>query len=109
MAGDSYEPSDADGHRRRVRALVDLLPVRARRPILWLLRPEARWARIPAGVLLILGGFLGMFPVLGFWMLPLGVILIGEDIPIVRRGVKRSLDWLEKRCPHWFEPPERID
>jgi hypothetical protein len=36
-------------------------------------------------------------------MLPLGLILIAEDIPIVRRGLRRALDWLEKRrCPGAF-------
>ena len=54
----------------------------------------------------MLGGLLGFLPVLGFWMLPLGVILLAEDIPVVRRGVARALDWLEKRRPHWFKEPD---
>jgi hypothetical protein len=105
MARDQNAIPDADGRRRRLGALVHRLPLRARSAILWLFRPEARWARIPAGVLLVLGGLAGMLPVLGFWMLPLGLILIGEDVPLVRRGVNRALDWLEKRRPHWFTPP----
>ena len=95
------EPDDADSrrHRRRLAALADRLPGSIRGAIWWLLRPKSRWARIPAGVLLVLGGVLGMLPVLGFWMLPLGLVLIGEDVPLVRRGVNRVLAWIERRWP----------
>ena len=96
---------DDQHHRRRIAALVDRLPERMKAATVWLLRPEARWVRIPAGLLFISGGFLGMLPILGFWMLPLGVILIAEDVPIVRRGLRLVFDWLEKRRPHWFKPP----
>jgi hypothetical protein len=48
---------------------------------------------------LILGGFLAVLPGLGLWTLPLGFVLIAEDVPVVRRGLRRTLDWLEKRWP----------
>ncbi len=92
-------------HRRRLAALVDRLPGRFRGWVHWLLRPESRWARIPAGVLLILGGFLAVLPVFGLWMLPLGLILIAEDVPAVRRAVSRALTWMEKRWPGLFRSP----
>jgi hypothetical protein len=38
-------------------------------------------------------------------MFPLALILLAEDLPIVRRGVTRALDWLENRWPHWFARP----
>ena len=60
----------------------------------------------PAGVALILGGFFSILPVFGLSMLPLGLILLAEDLPIVRRGVARVLDWLENRWPHWFARPD---
>jgi len=94
-----------DDHHRRLARLIDRLPGRFRRWTLWLMKPESRYARIPAGVLLIFGGLLGMLPVLGFWMLPLGVVLLAEDLPIVRRGVARLLEWIERRWPHWFSEP----
>jgi hypothetical protein len=101
--------SAADGHdkrhRRRLENLTARLPAWIKGATLWLLRPESRWARIPAGVLLILGGFLAILPVFGLWMLPLGLILLAEDIPAVRRLVMRALDWLENRRPHWFSKP----
>jgi hypothetical protein len=103
----SSDDAEALHHRRRLERLIDRLPERFRRPTLWLLRPESRWARIPAGALLILGGFLAILPVFGLWMLPLGVILIAEDVPILRRGVARALDWIENRWLRLFKSPGR--
>ena len=59
------EPLDAkhERHRRRLANLIDRLPNRLRSVTHWLLRPESRWARVPAGALLILGGFLSILPV----------------------------------------------
>jgi hypothetical protein len=68
----------------------------------WLRKPASRWARLPAGILLILGGFLAILPVFGLWMLPLGLMLLADDIPPLRRVRDRALDWLERRRPHWF-------
>ncbi len=38
------------------------LPGPARSALTWVLRPEARWLRIPLALLLIFGGFLGFLP-----------------------------------------------
>ena len=43
------------------------------------------WLRISVGVFLILGGILGALPVLGFWMLPLGLILLSVDFRWAKR------------------------
>lgn len=51
-----------------------------------------RFVRIPIGILLVGCGVLGFLPVLGFWMLPLGIVVLAVDIPFVRhwfRGVRR--------------------
>lgn len=67
----------------------------------WLKRlraPGARWVRIPIGILLVCGGFLGFLPVLGFWMLPLGLLLLSLDVPLLERPTARALDWLDRRC-----------
>ena len=47
--------------------------------------PTSRLARIIIGVSLILGGILGFLPILGFWMIPLGLMILSVDIPAVRR------------------------
>jgi hypothetical protein len=40
------------------------------------------------GVLLIAGGILGFLPVLGFWMIPLGVAVILLDVAVIRRWMR---------------------
>lgn len=42
------------------------------------------------GILLILAGIAGFLPILGFWMIPLGIALLATDIPPLSR-------WLVKR------------
>ena len=51
---------------------------------------------------MLLGGCLAILPVLGLWMLPLGLVLLAEDVPALRRLTDRCLDWIEHRRPHWF-------
>jgi len=56
----------------------------------WLKTHPNKWVRWSAGILLIIGGLFGILPVLGFWMLPLGLILLSADFPWARR-LKRRL------------------
>lgn len=49
-----------------------------------LVQPRRVWLRLPAALVLIFGGLLGVLPVLGFWMLPLGVLLLAIDLPRLR-------------------------
>lgn len=45
--------------------------------------------RLFVGVLFILGGILGALPVLGFWMIPLGIAIAMLDLkPLYRRFKK---------------------
>ena len=68
-------------------------------------RPEARWVRIPLGILLVLGGIFSFLPVLGIWMLPLGLLLLAVDLiflqgPInnaVLRGCRIWTNWQRSR------------
>ncbi|MGR3322435.1 MAG: hypothetical protein ACU0DK_10935 [Pseudooceanicola sp.] len=44
--------------------------------------------RLVVGILLICGGVLGFLPILGFWMIPLGVAVAALDVaPLYRRIV----------------------
>ena len=52
--------------------------------------PAARPARIAVGAGLIVGGTLGFLPILGFWMLPLGLVVLSVDFPSVRRQRRRA-------------------
>jgi hypothetical protein len=95
-------------HERRLRRLSRQLPSRLQAMTRWLRKPASRWTRIPTGVLLIMGGFLGFLPFVGFWMLPLGLMLLADDIPPLRRARGRLLHWLERRRPHWFDAADRL-
>ncbi|TCL67246.1 hypothetical protein [Rhizobium sp. BK251] len=59
--------------------------------------PRSRFVRIPIGVGLIFGGVLGFLPILGFWMLPLGFVVLSHDLPAVRRQRRRLTVWWSKR------------
>lgn len=55
--------------------------------------PESKAVRVGLGILLIAGGLLGFLPILGFWMIPLGLIVLSVDIPVVRRWRRRLAVW----------------
>jgi hypothetical protein len=94
--------SEPPQHEHRLERLIDRLPSRFRTTVRWLRKPSSRWMRIPAGALLIAGGLLGILPLLGFWMLPLGLVLLAEDVPLLRTWRDRILSWIEQRRPHWL-------
>lgn len=68
-------------------------------------RPEARWIRIPLGFLLIIGGIFSFLPVLGIWMLPLGLLLLALDLVFLQgpvnnaivRGTRKWTTWRRAR------------
>jgi len=58
--------------------------------------------RMVLGLLLLVGGFLGFLPVLGFWMVPLGLLILSVDLALVRRFRRRLAVWLGHRLvPRW--------
>ena len=83
------EPDLVD--ERPLHRLLAALPGPLRQRVEWLRRPGAGWLRAPLGVLLILGGFAGFLPILGFWLLPLGILLLAEDVPVLKRPTLRAL------------------
>src|SRR5690349_7597543 len=64
-------------------------------------KPSWRWVRLAVGILLILGGVLSFLPVLGLWMIPLGLLLIGQDVPFLRGPTGRALAWAEDKWEAW--------
>lgn len=86
----------------RLNRLIDRLPGWMARTIQRVREPGARWVRIPVAILCLMGGMLFFLPVLGMWMLPLGIFLLVEDLPFLRRGVYAAVNWLAKKRPHWF-------
>ena len=51
--------------------------------------PASRFWRIVLGVLLCIGGLFGFLPILGFWMIPLGLIVLSVDLAPARRLRRR--------------------
>ncbi|MDF1609868.1 hypothetical protein PZ897_16915 [Hoeflea sp. YIM 152468] len=47
--------------------------------------PQSAPVRIALGSGLVVGGILGFLPILGFWMFPLGLLVLSQDVPVVRR------------------------
>ncbi len=69
--------------------MEDMLPGWPARALRWLQGPGSRFVRIPLGILFTLASFLWFLPVLGLWMLPVGLLLIAQDVPFLRRPVGR--------------------
>ena len=89
-------------HDPRVDQLIARLPPRLNAAVRWLRRPASAWMRRAAAMLLICGGLLGFLPILGLWMLPLGLLLLAEDVPPLKSARTRILDWIERRHPNWL-------
>jgi hypothetical protein len=75
------------------RRFEPLLPGWAARSVQWIRQPGSRWVRLPVALVLIAAGFVGFLPVLGFWMVPLGLVLIAQDVPFLRPPMARALRW----------------
>lgn len=52
-----------------------------------------RWflVRLPLALILIAGGLVSFLPVLGIWMLPLGLLLLAVDLPFLRGPISAFL------------------
>ena len=88
-----YE-QDLDEHLERFQRR---LPGWAARFLGWLWQPRFHWVRIPLAIVLILGGIVGFLPILGFWMIPLGLLVLSIDLAIVRRQRRRAEVWWGRR------------
>ena len=75
------------------------LPENMRGLVRWLRKPGSGLVRIPLGIVLILFGLVGFLPILGFWMIPLGLLVLAIDVPLVRPPLISVLDWVERKWP----------
>jgi len=76
------------------------LPPRPAKFVAWLRKPSSIYARIPLAILLIVGGIFSFLPVLGLWMLPLGLLLFAQDVPPLQKPMAQGLGWIERK---WLE------
>ncbi|HVX81477.1 MAG TPA: hypothetical protein VHB23_08865 [Devosiaceae bacterium] len=80
--------------RRRLDRIYDRIGRRvpwARGFINWIQRPRMIIVRLPLGILLIVGGLLSFLPILGIWMLPLGLMFLAIDFPPLQGPVAATI------------------
>ncbi len=92
------------------------VPIKIVRAIRWLREPSSFPVRLVVALLLILGGIFSFLPVLGLWMLPLGLMFIAQDVTFLRKPLVITLNWVEAkwqllkvRWRTWRNPPKRGD
>lgn len=76
----------------------------------WVRKPRLHLVRIPLAILLILGGVFSFLPVLGIWMLPLGLLVLAVDIPPLRGPVGDAIVRLQRfisKSQRWFRDRSR--
>ncbi len=62
--------------------------------------PKNKLGRMIVGVVLIILGIFGFLPILGFWMIPLGIAVLAFDFEFARtilRKIRDGLTWLRLR------------
>jgi membrane-bound ClpP family serine protease len=74
--------------------LAKQLPDWAGRLVEWLRGPSSAFVRVPLAIVLIVGGFVGFLPILGFWMIPLGLALLAQDVPFLQGPMTRLIRWV---------------
>ncbi len=98
-------PARVNKEERRIERCLGRLLKRLRigtRHLGWLSESRSgRRTRIALGVAFVIGGLLGFLPVLGFWMIPVGLVLLARDVPRLRRPVGRTLVLAERRWRAW--------
>ena len=66
-------------------AMIDRrVPTRVSQFIRWLRKPSSFAVRLVVALVLIVGGFFSFLPILGLWMLPLGLLFIAQDVPLLQ-------------------------
>lgn len=62
------------------------------------MRAAPPWISVTVGVLFVLGGSVFAFlPVLGVWMVPLGLAILAPNVPVAGRLSRRLLRWSLRR------------
>lgn len=89
-------------------ALLERLFPSAKSPLEALRSNRWRLVRLPLALVLIVGGLVSFLPVLGIWMLPLGLLLLAVDLPVLRGPIsaflicgRRKVQRWQRRWRHW--------
>jgi hypothetical protein len=98
MSQDEQDKLDAALER-----LSRRLPEKIGKFVRWINGPSSALVRIPIAIALIIGGIFSFLPIVGLWMLPLGLALIARDVAFLQPPLIRLLDWIERK---WPQPDE---
>src|SRR5690606_36566646 len=93
--GSKGDESDKEILERAFDELEKETPDAVCRTIAWLRDPKARWVRIPTGLLIIVASFFWFLPVVGIEFLPIGLLLIAQNVPFLPRPVGKLMLRLE--------------
>jgi len=96
-ANDATKKTDAQKLDAIVEKYADKIPRPLARFIRWVRKRELRWLRLIVGVLFVLFGFVGFLPIFGFWMVPLGLIILAQDSKWLQRPTLGAIMWLERK------------
>jgi hypothetical protein len=80
------EEGDGDAPRRAIRLFGRSFTM-----------PRSRNRRIAIGCGLVVLGCLGFLPILGFWMIPLGFLVLSYEFPTIRRWRRNVVIWWGRR------------
>lgn len=63
--------------------------------------PRSKPMRTALGVALVVMGFFGFLPILGFWMIPLGLLVLSVDFGWARKARRKLEVWWGRRRQRW--------
>lgn len=67
----------------------------------WLRTPSNAWIRLPVSILLIVGSIFSFLPLLGLWMLPVGLLFLSIDLVILQEPVTRFIIIIQRKWQTW--------
>jgi len=77
-----------DDNRTNLQIRWAAIKARTKRALVWVRTNVPPGLRLLLGLALIAGGVLGFLPVLGFWMIPLGIAVAALDIGPLWRWIR---------------------
>jgi hypothetical protein len=98
-AYDPYASFDQQALDERMLRLERRLPASLAKAVSWIRRPAPKAVRLPLGAVLVCGGAVGFLPIVGYWMLPVGLVILARDVPRLRPPLVRFFDWIETKLP----------
>lgn len=96
--------------------LAQVIPRRMKPALDWLRSSRSRRVRIPLGILCIIAACFWFLPVVGLEFLPLGLLLLAQDVPFLRRPAARLTlrlisiyEWACRKWRAWRSSRRRQD